>query len=65
VDANGQVVDAKGRVLSATEGAAVAAATPIGGPNGTGAGAGRVIGLIIGGSPTAGVAKSTTLKVTE
>jgi len=65
VDANGRVVDAKGRALSAREVAAVAAATPIAGDSGTGAGTGRVIGLIIGGSPTAGVAKSTTLKVTE
>ena len=29
------------------------------------AGGGRTIGYIIGGSPTAGVAKSTTLKVTD
>lgn len=56
----GEVVDAKGRVLSRKEIAAVTAATPIGG-----AGGGRAIGYIIGGSPTSGVAKSTTLKVTD
>jgi pilus assembly protein CpaB len=57
----GEVVDGKGHVLSRTEIAAVAAATPIGG-NGSG---GRSIGFIIGGSPSGGVAKSTTLKVTD
>lgn len=65
VDENGRVVDAKGRVLTAREVEAIAAATPIAGETGTGAAAGRAVGLIIGGSPTAGVAKSTTLKVTE
>ena len=61
VNDKGEVVDAKGRVLSHKEIAAMAAATPIGGA----AGGGRTIGYIIGGSPTAGVAKSTTLKVTD
>ncbi len=61
VNDKGEVVDAKGRVLSHKEIVAMAAATPIGGA----AGGGRTIGYIIGGSPTAGVAKSTTLKVTD
>ncbi len=65
IDAQGQVVDADGRALTAAQIAAVAAATPIGGPGGDGASSGRFVGLIIGGAPTAGVAKSTTLKVTE
>ena len=61
INEQGQVIDAQGRVLSARQLAAAAAATPIGG-NGAG---GRSIGYIIGGSPTGGVAKSTTLKVIE
>ena len=59
VDAKGNVIDNKGRVLSPKEVAAVAATTPIKGKGG------RKIGLIVGGSPTNGVTKTTTLKVTE
>ena len=61
INEQGQVVDTKGRVLSAKEVAAVATATPIAGESA----GGRSIGLIIGGSPSSGVAKSTTLKVTD
>ena len=57
----GQVVDAKGHVLNRKEVAALAAASPIAGAGA----AGRSIGFIIGGASSAGVAKSTTLKVTE
>ncbi len=58
VDENGRVVDASGRVLSAKEVQQVAQNTPIGGGS-------RSIDLIIGGSSTDGVAKSTTLKATN
>ncbi|MBK8960448.1 MAG: Flp pilus assembly protein CpaB [Proteobacteria bacterium] len=61
VNDKGEVVDSKGRVLNRKELAAVAAATPIAGQ----AAGGRAVGYIIGGSPSAGVAKSTTLKVTD
>lgn len=61
VNDKGEVVDTKGHVLNRKELAAVAATSPIAG---AGAG-GRSIGFIIGGASSAGVAKSTTLKVTE
>ncbi len=58
VDAAGNVVDSSGHTLTAAQVASVAASTPIGG-------GARKIDLIIGGSPTDGVAKSTTLKTSD
>jgi len=58
VDEAGNVVDGTGRTLSAAEVTSVAASTPIGGGS-------RSIDLIVGGSPTDGVAKQTTLKTSD
>jgi pilus assembly protein CpaB len=58
VDASGNVIDAAGEVLSAAQVASVAANTPI-------AGGARNIDMIVGGSPTDGVTKTTTLKTVD